>query len=358
MITKKIQCPKCRQIFTLSGNPGDTVNTHCPSCKINGRVIFRKNFSSYIKYENTAIEVNNLRKEYGDLVAVNNISFSVNKGEVFAFLGPNGAGKTTTVEMIESIRQPSNGNIKILGKDISTSFSDVKENIGVLPQEFHSFERLNVKETLIFFSKLFKKRANIDEIIDAMDLKDKENTLYMNLSGGLKQRVGVAISLVNDPEIVFLDEPTTGLDPKARREVWEVIANLRNRGKTIFLTTHYMEEAEYLADTITIIHKGNIIAQGSLDVLINKFGKGHILHIKNCKTKEAVNILIEKGFKANKENNGDISVRIDYKERVLEILSILRHEAIDYDSIDIRRSNLEEVFLQLTGAHLSEEKNK
>lgn len=355
MITKKVQCPKCGQIFTASGKPGNIVRTTCPSCSLTGQVIFEKVISSEISGKDFAIEVINLRKEYGSLVAVNNISFSVRKGEVFAFLGPNGAGKTTTVEMMESIRQPTAGAIKILGKDISTSFSEVKEKIGVLPQEFHSFERLTVRETLEFFSNLFKKRANIDEIIKAMDLKDKENTLYMNLSGGLKQRVGVAISLVNDPEIVFLDEPTTGLDPKARREVWEVISSLRNKGKTVFLTTHYMEEAEYLADCIIIIHKGNIIAQGSLNELINEYGQGHILHIKNCKTPDAVDVLRDNGFNANKEHNGDIAIKINYKERVLEVLSILSHEAVDYDSIDIRRSNLEEVFLQLTGAHLSEE---
>ena len=123
-----------------------------------------------------------------------------------------------------------------------------------------------------------------------MDLKDEENKLYMNLSGGLKQRVGVAIALVNDPEIIFLDEPTTGLDPKARREVWEVIANLKNKGKTVFLTTHYMEEAEYLADKIVIIHKGKIIAEGTLNDLINRYGTGTILDIKNCSTKEAIDI--------------------------------------------------------------------
>ena len=352
MIAKKVQCPKCGHIITSSGNPGEVVKVTCPSCGTNGKITFKK---TILDDGNAAIEVFELRKVYGDLVAVNNISFSVKKGEVFAFLGPNGAGKTTTVEMIESIRQPTAGKVKILGKDIKTSFDDVKEKIGILPQEFHSFERLTVRETLEFFSKLYKKRAKIDDIIDAMDLKDQENKLYMNLSGGLKQRVGVAISLVNDPEIVFLDEPTTGLDPKARREVWEVIASLRNKGKTVFLTTHYMEEAEYLADRITIIHKGNIIAQGSLDELINKYGDGSILHIKDCKTKEAVDILKENDFDAFKERNGDIGVRIENKERVLEILSILRHECVEYDSIDIRRSNLEEVFLHLTGARLSEE---
>jgi ABC-2 type transport system ATP-binding protein len=165
----------------------------------------------------------------------------------------------------------------------------------------------------------------------------------------------VAIALVNDPDIVFLDEPSTGLDPKARREVWEVIASLRNRGKTVFLTTHYMEEAEYLADQIVIIHKGNIIAEGSLEDLINRYGKGSILNIKNCKNKDAINTLKENKLDANRVGNGDISIKIDNKEKVLEVLSILRHECIDYDSIDIRRSNLEEVFLTLTGSRLSEE---
>jgi len=167
--------------------------------------------------------------------------------------------------------------------------------------------------------------------------------------------VGVAISLVNDPDIVFLDEPTTGLDPKARREVWEVIASLRDKGKTVFLTTHYMEEAEYLADHIAIIHKGNIIAEGSLDELINKYGQGSILHIKKCKTKDVVDMLKERDFDASKKKNGDIAVKIEHKDRVLEVLSILRHECADYDSIDIRRSNLEEIFLHLTGSRLSEE---
>jgi len=351
MAQKKVKCPKCGNIISVYGNPGETVKLICPSCRISGKVLFEK--SSLTK--EIAIEVSNLKKVYGDLVAVNNISFMVEKGEIFAFLGPNGAGKTTTVEMIESIRQPTSGKIKILGRDISTSFNEVKEKIGILPQEFHSFERLNVRETLNFFSQLFKKRANIDEIINAMDLRDQEKKLYMNLSGGLKQRVGVAISLVNDPEIVFLDEPTTGLDPKARREVWEVIADLKNKGKTVFLTTHYMEEAEYLADHIIVIHKGNIIAEGGLEELINKYGQGSILQIKNCKTKNAVKILKENGFEANKSSNGEVSIKIEYKDRVLEILSLLRHQCIEYDSLDIRRSNLEEVFLQLTGSKLSEE---
>jgi len=351
MIEKKVRCPQCGNIITSIGSPGEVSIVTCPSCGKRGKVTFEE----VVPSNDIAIEAINLKKVYGDLVAVNSISFSVNKGEVFAFLGPNGAGKTTTVEMIESIRQPTAGSIKILGEDISSSFDRVKEKIGILPQEYHSFERLTVRETLEFFSKLFKKRASIDSIIDAMDLNDQKNKLYMNLSGGLKQRVGVAIALVNDPEIVFLDEPTTGLDPKARREVWDVIASLRNKGKTIFLTTHYMEEAEYLADHIAIIHKGNIIAEGSLVELINKYGKESILHIKNCTTKEVIDVLKDRDYEANMGKNRDIQVKIDHKDRVLEVLSILRHECAEYDSIDIRRSNLEEVFLHLTGSKLSEE---
>lgn len=351
MVGKKVRCPKCSKVITCSGEPGEVVKIACPECGTKGRIIFEKSG----RLDNIAIDVSHLKKVYGDLVAVDDISFSVRMGEIFAFLGPNGAGKTTTVEIIESIRRPTSGNVKIFGKDISTSFNDVKEKIGILPQEFHSFERLTVRETLDYFSKLYKKRANIDDIIETMDLKSHEKMLYRNLSGGLKQRVGVALSLVNDPEIIFLDEPTTGLDPKARREVWHVIAGLRDSGKTVFLTTHYMEEAEFLADHIAIIHKGKIVAEGPLSELVDTYGSGSTLHIKKCNTKGAVEMIKARGFEAHSEGNGDIAVKIDYKERVLEILSILRHDCVDYESIDIRRSNLEEVFLSLTGARLTEE---
>ena len=350
MLEKTVSCPNCHEISTFYGEPGEVKKVTCPKCGTLGKVTFARP----IPTDGVAIEVSHLKKVYGDLTAVNDISFSIKKGEVFAFLGPNGAGKTTTVEIIESIRTATAGTVEIFDKDISTSFNDVKENIGILPQEFHSFERLTVRETLDYFSKFYKKRADIDEIIKTMDLTSHKDMLYRNLSGGLKQRVGVAMALVNDPEIIFLDEPTTGLDPKARREVWEVIAGLRNKGKTVFLTTHYMEEAEYLADHIAIIYKGKIIAEGSLDELINKYGQGSILHIKNCSTKDALEILRDRGFDVHTEGNGDIAVKIDYKERVLEILSLLRHDCVEYESISIRRSNLEEVFLTLTGAKLGE----
>ncbi|MEM4259024.1 MAG: ABC transporter ATP-binding protein [Candidatus Thermoplasmatota archaeon] len=346
-IEMQFRCPNCRELVTFKGNAGEQRIAACPACGKEAKLRFQS--------AEPAIEVYNLRKEYNDLVAVDNISFTVKKGEIFAFLGPNGAGKTTTVEMIENIRTPTAGTIKLLGVDIQTGFNQIKERISILPQEFHSFERFTVRETLTYFSKLYKKQANIDDIIKTMDLKIHEKKLYKNLSGGLKQRVGVALSLVNDPEIIFLDEPTTGLDPKARREVWQVIANLRDQGKTVFLTTHYMDEAEYLADHIAIIHKGKIIAEGSLEELIERYGDKTTLYIKNCTNAATQKILEEKGFEVTPTGNGDLAVKIEYKEKVLEVLSELRHECIEYDGVDIRRSNLEEVFLKLTGSRLTEE---
>jgi len=301
-----------------------------------------------------AIEVEGLTKLYGDLKAVNNISFKVREGEVFAFLGPNGAGKTTTVEIIETIRNPTKGKVKVLGYDISKSTREIKERIGVLPQEFISFERLTVKETLTYFSNLYKKHADIDEIIDTIDLRDKENELYMNLSGGLKQRVGVAIALVNDPDVIFLDEPTTGLDPRARRDVWDAVAGLKKQGKTVFLTTHYMEEAEYLADSIAIIHKGRIVAEGTLDELLRQYGHQSTLLIKGGKAGEIAGALKKDGYSAEK-TNGNVEVKISKRDAVIDILFHLKEEGIYYREIDIRHSDLEDVFLNLTGEKLKEE---
>ena len=215
------------------------------------------------------IEVDKLTKRYGDLLAVNDISFTVNKGEVFALLGPNGAGKTTTVEIIDTIRTPTSGKVTLLGMDVTKNKHDIVHRIGVLPQGFSSFDRITVRETLQYYSRLFSgMKSDVDGLIELVNLKDKAKEQYKNLSGGLRQRLGIAIALVNNPEVVFLDEPTTGLDPRARREVWEVLQGLKKKGKTVILTTHYMEEAELLADTVAIISKGEIIAMGPPGELI------------------------------------------------------------------------------------------
>ncbi len=257
-----------------------------------------------------AIDVERLTKRYGDLLAVNDISFTVRKGEVFAFLGPNGAGKTTTVEIIETIRTPTSGKVSLLDMDVTKKKHKIILRIGVLPQGFSSFDRITVRETIQFYSRLFNCRnTNIDGLIELANLKDKSKEQFKNLSGGLKQRLGIAIALVNNPEVVFLDEPTTGLDPRARREVWDVLLGLKKKGKTVFLTTHYMEEAELLADTVAIISKGSIVAMGSPEELIEKNANYLALTLQSVDEK-VFEIVQKMGFEPVNANHNNIMVRV------------------------------------------------
>ncbi|KKP69333.1 ABC transporter ATP-binding protein [candidate division CPR3 bacterium GWF2_35_18] len=248
------------------------------------------------------IKVKDLHKKYnGELEAVKGISFEVYKNEVFGLLGPNGAGKTTTVEMMESLRSISNGEISILGFDVRTNIKELKERIGVQLQSSAFFEELTVCETLDLFASFYKYQKDLAEIIDDFDLQEKKNTLVKKLSGGQRQRLSIGVAMVNDPEVIFLDEPTTGLDPQARRHTWEIIKKLKQRGKTVILTTHYMEEAEVLCDRVAIMDEGKIITLDTPQKLIEN--------------------LLKSGFK---------------KERVRQL------------------ADLEDVFLNLTGKSLRE----
>ena len=304
------------------------------------------------KETDCAIEVDKLTKRYVDLLAVDDISFSVIKGEVFALLGPNGAGKTTTVEIIDTIRTPTSGKVTLLGMDVTKKKHDVVRRIGVLPQGFSSFDRITVRETMQYFSRLFGCTSiDIDELIELVNLKDKANEQYKNLSGGLRQRLGIAIALVNDPEVVFLDEPTTGLDPRARREVWEVLQGLKKKGKTVFLTTHYMDEAELLADTVTIISKGKIIAVGSPGELIENNANYLVLTLQSVDQK-ASEIVRKMGFEPVLNNHKDITVRVEQTKDVQIILNAIKDAGALYLGLDVRKPNLEEVFLKLTGEAL------
>ncbi|MFZ3046478.1 MAG: ABC transporter ATP-binding protein [Desulfatirhabdiaceae bacterium] len=296
-----------------------------------------------------AIEVDRLTKRYGDLLAVNDISFSVHKGEVFAFLGPNGAGKTTTVEIIDTIRTPTSGKVTLLGMDVTKKKHDIVPRIGVLPQGFSSFDRITVRETLQYYSRLFCcKNADIDGLITLVNLSDKAKEAYMNLSGGLKQRLGIAIALVNNPEVVFLDEPTTGLDPRARREVWDVLLGLKKKGTTVFLTTHYMEEAELLADTVAIISKGKIIAMGSPGELIESNANYLVLTLQSDDEK-MVEIVRKTGFDAAIDSHKNVNVRVEHPDDVRQILNAITNADAALRNLDVRKPNLEAVFLKLTG---------
>ncbi len=294
------------------------------------------------------IEIRNLTKHYGDLIAVNDLSISIKKGEIFAFLGPNGAGKTTTVEICEGIRKPTSGSVHLFGEEFSGKSKSIRERIGVLPQEYRSFERLTVYETLKYYASFYQRNRNIDEIIALMDLNDKRNDLYMNLSGGLKQRVGVAMALVNDPDIVFLDEPTTGLDPRARRGVWKAIQKLKEEGKTIFLTTHYMEEAEHLADRVAIIHNGRIVAEGSTHELISRHGDGYTVKLHGCDTGKMGSF----GWDVREVKDNSITLHVLKPGDITGILSKAIKDGKGFESMEVRRANLEEVFLNLTGETL------
>jgi ABC-2 type transport system ATP-binding protein len=299
-----------------------------------------------------AIEVEKLTKRYGDLLAVNNISFNVRKGEVFALLGPNGAGKTTTVEIINTIRMPTSGKVSLLGIDVTKKKHDIVPRIGVLPQGFSSFDLITVRETLRYYSQLFNcMNTDIDGLIELVNLKDKTKEHYKNLSGGLQQRLGIAIALVNDPEVVFLDEPTTGLDPRARREVWEVLLGLKKKGKTIFLTTHYMEEAEFLADTVAIITKGEIIAMGSPGELIENNANYLVLTLLTVDEK-ALEIVRKMGFEPVHDNHKNIKIKVEHTDDVRKILSAIKDAGASCPSLDVRKPNLEEVFIKLTDGAL------
>jgi ABC-2 type transport system ATP-binding protein len=303
----------------------------------------------------SAIQVEELTKRYGELIAVNGISFTINRGEIFAFLGPNGAGKTTTVEMLECLRKPTSGKAFVLGLDIAKDQMEIKKKAGVLPQDFNTYERLTVKETIQYYAGMFNSRPDVDGLIKLVDLEDKKNVLFRHLSGGLKQRLGIAVALVNDPELIFLDEPSAGLDPKARHGVWHLIDGLHKQGKTVFLTTHYMEEAEILANRVGIIHYGKIVAMDSPQGLISEYGKRNMLILKKTSPKAVPNI--EKlGVKANyDETTGDVTVHLNHAVTVSEVLHNLSSTDIPFGELQLRRSSLEDVFLNLTGETLGEE---
>ena len=298
---------------------------------------------------NTApvIVVDKLCKSYGALKAVDDISFTVKSGEVFAFLGPYGAGKSTTVEVIETIRAPTSGTVTVLGMDVTRHKADVVRRIGVLPQNFGSFDRLTVRESLQYYARVFGCPADIDALMDLTNLRDKSAAMFNTLSGGLKQRLGIAVALVCDPEIVFLDEPTTGLDPHARRQVWDVLKGLKARGKTVFLTTHYMEEAELLADTVAIISNGRIVAIDSPAKLTEENAEQMRVTLKSIDA-AAAGLIRNLGFSPVAKGDDDLCVPVKTTDDVRRILEEIERSGMSLGGLDVRKPNLEEVFLKLT----------
>lgn len=216
------------------------------------------------------IEVKNLTKKYKDFVAVNDISFSVKENEVFGILGPNGAGKTTTLEIIEGLKSPTSGTITLDGKDVNKQTDEVKSLIGVQLQASNFFENLNLMELIDVFAAMYNRTVDPLKLLEEVELTDKAKSKARELSGGQRQRLSIAIGLVNDPKVLFLDEPTTGLDPQARHHLWDLVRKIKAKGKTIVITTHYMDEAEVLCDRVAIMDKGKIVSLSTPKLLIEK----------------------------------------------------------------------------------------
>jgi ABC-2 type transport system ATP-binding protein len=302
-----------------------------------------------------AVEVKDLTKRYGNLVAVGNVSFTIQEGEIFGLLGPNGAGKTTTIEMIEGLRKPDTGSIRVCNIDVTKKDDEVKENIGVQLQSTSVYDKIRVVEAIELFSGYYHKALPTTEILQLMSLHEKRNSFVESLSGGQKQRLALALALVNDPKVLFLDEPTTALDPQARRATWDIIEGLRQQGKTIILNTHYMEEAERLCDRVGIMDHGQIIAMDAPSSLISKQNLNTALEFTSSSTTSKG--LFEKLPWVNKVTQDGEKFILHTREALpllVEIVRLYQQKQLDLTNISVRVATLEDVFLELTGRRLRE----
>ncbi len=304
---------------------------------------------------NSIIEVNNLEKKYGDINAVNGVSFCVEKGEVFGILGPNGAGKTTTVEIIEGLRKPNAGSIKVCNIDALKEPQRIKELIGVQLQATSLYDNIRVKEALDLFGSYYAKSIPSETIMAEVSLTEKKNSQVSKLSGGQKQRLSVGLALVNDPEVIYLDEPTTGLDPQARHNIWSIVEKLRERGKTVVMTTHYMEEAEHLCHRLAIIDRGKIIAMDTPDNLKNKADLATSIEFTTSKDMDGLANKIPGICKINNGSARKYSMSTKKVSAVLKDLTNLCYDNhIELENISVRQATLEDVFLAMTGRKLRE----
>lgn len=294
-----------------------------------------------------AIVVEDLRKSYGTVEAVRGISFEVPEGQVFAMLGPNGAGKTTTVEICEGFRSRSSGQVSVLGYDPAKRDRGMKARIGIVLQSTGVDIYLTVAETIEFYRRLYANPRPVDEIVQVVGLTEKRNTRVGKLSGGQQRRLDVAVALAGDPELLFLDEPTTGFDPAARRGAWDVIRRLQSLGKTIFLTTHYMDEAQHLADQVAIIAKGEIVAQGAPATLGGRDRAATRLRFRLPANAGE----LPEPFRARATVvDGGVELTTDDPTGTLhELTGWALQRGVRLDALDVSRPTLEDVYLEITG---------
>ena len=295
----------------------------------------------------SAIVVKDLKKSYGDFIAVNEISFEVLSGEIFALLGANGAGKTTTLEILEGHRNRTSGDVTVLGYDPEKKDQNMSMRVGIVLQETGIEPYLKVEEVLKQFSGFYNNPRNITEVIEATGLKEQIKTPVRKLSGGQRRRVDVALGLIGDPDLIFLDEPTTGFDPSARRDAWSMISNLKSLGKTVILTTHYMDEAEYLSDRIALMVHGKIERMGTTRELINSESNTTI----EFSLSDTNKLLPEAITKIAEINGNLVSIITNSPTGILgELTHWAIENSLELNDLAVRRSSLEDLFLKVVGS--------
>ena len=295
------------------------------------------------------IKVEHLSKVYGKVVAVNDISFEVQEGEIFGMVGPNGAGKTTTIECLESLRNPDSGKISVLGLNPLNDGYTLRERIGIQLQEATLYDRIRVWEALNLFASFYHHSIDWNSLLETLGLEDKRNSYINKLSGGQKQRLYIALALVNDPELIFLDELTTGLDPQGRRMMWKLVQDIRNQGKTVFLTTHYMEEAEQLCNRVAIIDRGNIIALDIPENLIRSLGVDSRIIFSVKEPFEVDHLKKLKRVSRVECSNERVIVYGQGEKLVGEVVNMLTVDGVHFYDLRTEQPTLDDVFLTLTG---------
>jgi ABC-2 type transport system ATP-binding protein len=299
------------------------------------------------------IRVRGLTKRYGDVQAVDGIDFDVAKGEIFGLLGPNGAGKTTTVEILEGLRDADGGEVSVLGVDVRRDADAIKPRIGVSLQTAALYPKLTVTELVDLFRSFYPRSRSTQEIIDALALGERRDARSQELSGGQRQRLAVALSLVNDPELVFLDEPTTGLDPAARRSLWDIVEGLKADGRSVLLTTHYMEEAEILCDRLAIMDHGRILEMGTVEQLVSKHFLERTVRFDRLEGLVHDELAALPAVSSVKEDTDEVLIYTRDPGRTIGgLLDLADARGLEPQNLSIRRATLEDVFLDLTGRAL------
>ena len=295
------------------------------------------------------VRVEGIRKLYGRTVAVDDVSFEVRPGEIFGLIGPNGAGKTTTMECVEGLRSPDHGSIAVLGLDPVRDVYRLQDRIGVQLQEAQLQKRIKVREAVDLWASLYRTSVNPERLLEQLGLVEKQNAWFMTLSGGQKQRLFIALALINDPELVFLDELTTGLDPQARRAIWELVRNIRQRGKTVFMTTHLMDEAERLCDRVAIIDRGRIIDIDSPAALVRRHCPERTVIVTTPQPSADAIFRQLPSVTAVERRDDNVSIQGRGDDFVTTVVQCLAVHAIPVTDLRTESPTLEDVFLRVTG---------